>query len=371
MAHTLRPLFFSGTLVSLIPRTLFRSLLSLGLSALLAGFLISCTIRDSTPPPLPKRATTTFVAVGDVLLGRSLGTRMGKESDYTLPFQNVAPMLASADIAFGNLEGPFCGEAPYPGEGMTFRVHPRAIESLQFAGFDVMSVANNHFGDGGDACIAFSLAHLKRANIAAVGTGATFEDAHSAAILVRHGVRFAFLAYTYAARNDAPESKLPVIAGRDPEQVRRDVAAALTRADVVIVSLHDGAEYTRQVARETLDFSHAAIDAGASLVLGHHPHVPQRIEQYKGGWIYYSLGNFAFQQYTPKETQHALIARITFRGAAIEQVEALPAVIEFHSRPRPAASDEVPHILNPIGLSSPFVFPPWPANFPLPTSTPR
>jgi len=296
------------------------------------------------------------LAVGDILLGRSLGGQMETSGDYALPLRNVADELKRADIAVGNLEGPFCAEPPYPRTGMTFRVPPRGIESLAFAGFDVMSLANNHAVDGGDACVTFSRAHLAGAGIAAVGAGANFEEAHAPAILTRRGVRFAFLGYTYADRNDSPGAKGAAVAGRNPEHVRRDVAAALRRADAVIVVLHDGAEYTRSVASVTAEFARAAIDVGAVAVFGHHPHVPQRIEPYRHGWIFYSLGNFVFQQNSPPAVKHALMARLTFSGAQIVRVEALPAVIEFHSQPRPATPAESRTILEPIGLSRPVVF---------------
>jgi poly-gamma-glutamate synthesis protein (capsule biosynthesis protein) len=322
------------------------------LAVLLLG---SCRPVEQISPPEPQRITV--IGVGDILLARRLGMAMEKANDFTLPFQNIAEVLKSADLAVGNLEGPFCENPPYTKEGMVFRVNPRGVEGLLFAGFDVVAVANNHFGDGGDACMAFSLAHLKSSGIAATGAGMNHAEAHAPAIVERKGVRFAFLAYTYAARNDAPESKLGVVAGRDAEQVRRDVAAALAKAHVVIVNLHDGAEYTRQVAAETASFARAALDAGASVVLGHHPHVPQRIERYNGGWIFYSLGNFVFLQNTPPETRHGLMARLTFYGARLERVEALPVVIESDSAPRPATFEEATNILQAIGLTQPVVFP--------------
>ena len=336
----------------------FRLLAILSFCALLIAN--SACKGTSATPRVPPPAKSTLVAVGDILLGRSLGARMEKSRDFAEPFREIAPLLQQADLTFGNLEGPFCEKPPYPAEGMTFRVRPTAIEALRFAGFDVMSAANNHMGDGGNACLEFTISHLASVNILAIGSGKSYADAHAPAILVRRGVRFAFLGYTYADRNDHADSKQPVVAGRNPENVRRDVAVALLNADAVIVSLHDGAEYTRRVAPETAEFAHAAIDAGAVLVLGHHPHVPQRIEQYKHGWIFYSLGNFVFQQYTPPGTQHAIVARVTFSGARVERVEALPAVIQYHSRPRPASSGESARILPPIGLSSPNVDPPWP-----------
>ena len=303
-------------------------------------------------------ARTTLVAVGDILLGRSLGTMMEQTGNYSIAFSEIEPELSSADIAFANLEGPFCAEPPYPGEGMVFRVRPAAIAGLVHAGIDVLSVANNHFDNGGDACIRFSLAHVHKAGIATAGAGETYKEAHSPAIVARHGVRFAFLGYTYAELNDTPEATHPVIAGRNPEHVREDVAAALTQADAVIVSLHDGTEYTARVARETEEFCHAAIDAGAALVLGHHPHVPQRIERYHDGWIFYSLGNFVFQQYTPPEVQTALMARVTFMGARVDRVEATPLVIDWHSTPRLATQEEGVPILARIGLTKPLLWPP-------------
>jgi poly-gamma-glutamate capsule biosynthesis protein CapA/YwtB (metallophosphatase superfamily) len=313
--------------------------------------------RASEMRPLPP-PTTTIVAVGDILLGRSLGVLMEQTGNYSLPFAGISSELSSADITFGNLEGPFCGEPPYPPAGMVFRVRPPAVAGLTGAHFSVMSVANNHFENGGDACMRFSLEHLRKAGIATAGAGVTYEEAHAPAILVRHGVRFAFLGYTYAERNDAPDATHPVIAGRNPENVRRDVRAALARADAVIVSLHDGTEYTARVAPETLEFAHAAIDAGAAVVLGHHPHVPQRIEHYHDGWIFYSLGNFVFQQYEPPETRTALMARLTFAGARLVRAEAVPVVIEWHSQPRLANAEESAPILRRIGLSEPVLWPP-------------
>jgi poly-gamma-glutamate synthesis protein (capsule biosynthesis protein) len=314
------------------------------------------TLPPMAPQPPPR---ITVAAAGDILLARALGERMEKTGDFTLPFAAIAPELKAADIAFGNLEGPFCEKAPYTKEGMIFRVRPRGMESLVFAGLDVVSVANNHFGDGGNACMEFSLARLREAKIAAVGAGLNFDDAHNGAILFRHGVRFAFLGYSYAPRNDAPTAKNAVIAGRDPAQVRFDVAAARARADVVLVSLHDGAEYSRNIAHETQEFARAALDAGATAVFGHHPHVPQRVEAYAGGWIFYSLGNFVFLQKEPAAVRTALLARLTFSGTRLAKVEALPVVIELPGVPRLANDKESAHILKSVGLTSPRI---WSAN---------
>jgi poly-gamma-glutamate synthesis protein (capsule biosynthesis protein) len=295
------------------------------------------------------------VAVGDILLGRKLGKVMAESGDFTLPFHELGEELTAADITFGNLEGPFCEAPPYPDEGMVFRVRPEAVEGLQFAGFDVLSLANNHALDGGFACLRFTLRHLRVAGILPVGAGENFSEAHFPAIIERAGVRFAFLAYTYAEYNDVPGTTRPAVAGRAPEAVRADVAAARQQADVVFVSLHDGAEYTRRVAPETEEFARAAIEAGATAVFGHHPHVPQRVERHGEGWIFYSLGNFVFQQQTPG-TRTGLMARLTFAGARLEQVEAVPIWIEPLSQPRLATREEATTILDAIGLNNPVLW---------------
>jgi len=323
-----------------------------------AGFLSLFALAIVVPPPAPtappppEPPEITLLGVGDILLGRQLGPMMAAADDYTLPMLQIGAYIAAADITFGNLEGPFCDKGPYPANGMIFRFRPAALESLTRAGFDAVSVANNHFGDAGEACMEFSLDHLRASRIAAVGAGRGFEAAHTAAILGRKGVRFAFLGYTYAARSDQPESKGVVVPGRNAEQVRRDVAAAHERADVVIVSLHDGAEYTQRVARETEEFARTAIEAGATAVFGHHPHVPQRVEQYRDGWIFYSLGNFVFQQNSPPATRTALMARLTFSGSELARAEAVPVVIEWFAQPRLATEKEAAAILRSIGLEN-------------------
>lgn len=319
------------------------------------GLLLSLSAcRSSLPPkpaPPPPPKPVTVVAVGDILLGRQIGELMYQANDHTLPFGSIAPTLTAADITLGNLEGPICEKPPYPKAGMVFRVRPRAVEGLLFAGFDVLSVANNHTGDGGETCLRFTLQHLRNSGLLPCGAGAGFDEAHTPVIVERQGTRFAFLAYTYAERNDSPGVARPAVAGRNRLQMRLDVLRARMHADVVLVSLHDGAEYTRRVARETVQFARAAIEAGATAVFGHHPHVAQRVEPYKDGWIFYSLGNFVFQQPVPG-TNEALLARLTFLAGKLVKVEALPVIIEKPSHPRLATDQEAGKILAAVGLNA-------------------
>lgn len=344
-----------------------RLLRILSVVALLAVAAQLVLLQLFLPPPVdpelaewrPRR--TTLLAVGDILLARGIAAEMEAASDQTLPFQPMAETLRAADVTFGNLEGPFCPGPPYTRRGIVFRVDPRGLAGLLHAGFDVLSLANNHSWDGGGECAEYSRALVSGNGILAAGVGKDFKDAHAPRIVERNGVRFAFLAYTYAARNLGhylPRGLwVAQVSHLEVEQMRRDVAAARGEADVVIVSVHEGAEYTLRLRPLQQQFARAAIDAGAAVVLGHHPHVPQRIERYGQGWIFYSLGNFVFWQYQAG-TRQALMAKLTFRGALLEQVEAVPLLIAEPGIPRLATEEEASAILSGLGLRRPLL---WPA----------
>jgi poly-gamma-glutamate synthesis protein (capsule biosynthesis protein) len=133
-------------------------------------------------------------------------------------------------------------------------------------------------------------------------------------VLNRHGVRFGFLGYTFDQQNGNWHDIDPRIALTDPAAVRADVALLRNRADIVIVSMHSGTEYQMKPNAAQTAFAHAAIDAGASLVIGHHPHVVQPCERYHGGVIFYSLGNFVFDQFQREATQHGEMVELQFSG---------------------------------------------------------
>ncbi len=121
---------------------------------------------------------------------------------------------------------------------------------------------------------------------------------HAGVVLVRHGIRFGFLGYTFDQQNgnwhDVDTAHCHGGSGRSATGCR---GTSVERCDVVIVSMHSGIEYKPRPSQKQIDFAHAAIDAGATLVIGHHPHVVQPREMYRGREIYYSLGNFVFDQF--------------------------------------------------------------------------
>ena len=144
---------------------------------------------------------------------------------------------------------------------------------------------------------------------------------------MRHGVSFGFLGYTYDQSNGNWKDFDPRVALADVDTMQADVADMKSRADVVIVSMHHGIEYTPNPSKAQVEFAHAAIDAGATLVIGHHPHVVEPSEQYNGGEIIYSLGNFIFDQYQRLATQHAEVVQVSFVGRRILATHTMPVLI--------------------------------------------
>lgn len=290
----------------------------------------SCQTKDFTTPiaeaetnvlatPTPRSSDPiTIAAVGDVMLGSPFpnDSRMPPNDGADI-LKDVTPVLSAADIAFGNMEGPIidggvsekCG-TPKPGQPIrcfAFRMPTRFAKNLKSAGFDVMSVANNHASDFGEAGRASTRRTLDDLGIKHAGSD---KGQYSTAYLDVRGLKVAFVGFAH--NNIVPNVN-------DLDTARRLVQEADKKADIVVVSFHGGAEGTgaQNVPRRTELFfgeqrgnlplfAHTVIDAGADLVLGHGPHVLRGMEIYKDRLIAYSLGNFATYGWFKLEAETAL-----------------------------------------------------------------
>lgn len=281
--------------------------------------------RGIVAPSVP--VANTLVFAGDVMLTRDVGRRIRESHDTALPFRNIAPYLSSADLSFVNLESPFSKTGKRTQSGIIFNADPANIAGLVLAGVDVASTANNHARDCGAKGVEFTYSWLKSHGIQPVGTALSAACTHQGIVVTRHGVRFGFLAYTYDQSNGNWHDNDERVANIDSVVMRQDVASLRRRCDVVIVSMHNGVEYQRRSNVQQKEFAHAAIDAGALLVIGHHPHVRQETESYRNGFIFYSLGNFVFDQYQRWETQWGEIAQVSFLGQTIDSIRLLPVQI--------------------------------------------
>lgn len=280
----------------------------------------------------------TLLFVGDVMLSRAVGDIMERTGNWNYPFLNTAEFLRSVDITFGNLEGPISSGGTKIGSIYSFRVDPRVVEGLVYAGFDVLSIANNHILDYGRDALIDTIQILQTAGIDLVGGGLSYKLAHEPVIKTADGIKVAYLAYTpLIPATLGFREAAPAVAFLDLETAVSDVRVAKALSDIVIVSLHWGDEYQESPTEREKEIGRALIDAGASLIVGHHPHIVQEIEKYNRGFIAYSLGNFVFDQNFSKETMEGIILQATVRKNKI--VEVKPIKIKINSSFQPYLAD--------------------------------
>ena len=266
------------------------------------------------PEPVRTLARASLGAVGDVLMHEAVKrsaeahARDAADGGYAWLYAQVADLLSEPSLTFANIETPVA-----PGTmGMTrefvFNAPPEAVSALTHAGVDVVAVANNHAFDQGRPGFEETLRRVEAAGLAAVGAGVEGKAAGPVR-LSAGGLTLAFLGYATFFNQEGNACPKPA---RDAEPCRQaslldrarivdDVRAAAAGGDAVVVSLHWGVEYDSQPRAEDIELAHALVDAGALVVLGHHPHVLQPIELHRApdgrvGVIAYSLGNFVSNQ---------------------------------------------------------------------------
>jgi hypothetical protein len=281
-------------------------------------------LRDGRAPAAGE-AVVEVMAVGDVMLGRDV-------AGVAEPLSGVAPLLRGADLALGNLE---CvigeGGTPRPGP-YRLRAPSSAAGILREAGFDLLGLANNHALDYGPKGLAETVSRLQEAGIGTVGAGPDPTAAAQPVIRDAGGLRLAFLAFNMVQDpDDTPWAGGWTRAMWDEGRAVNAIAAARAEADAVIVSLHWGYEYEIRPDPAQRDAARALLDAGADLVIGHHPHVVQGTEIRGGGFVAYSLGNLVFDQ-QQAETRQGLALRALFDGEGLRAVQALPVWAGSHPR---------------------------------------
>lgn len=264
---------------------------------------------------------------------------------------NVAEVFQKADLAFVNLEAPF-QTGPNPEYNLIFRASPEHVSALTSAGIDVVSFANNHSRNQGAAGIRTTLDLLGKRRIAVAGAGLTSKQAYAPQYLRAASQPVAVLAYTYSERTLTKDSAQPTIAALDTTVMQAEVHKAVRRGAFVIVSMHAGAEYTRTPNRQQVAFAHDAIDAGAGLVVGHHPHWAQNVETYRGRPILYSLGNLVFDQGWSAETQQGAVAVAQVENRRVVRLQLRPVKIEHYAQPRWMTPAEAAAFFRRTGLSS-------------------
>jgi poly-gamma-glutamate synthesis protein (capsule biosynthesis protein) len=307
-------------------------------------------------------AVVTTNIVGDIMTGRRVGDSLEQRGDPSAVFRPLAKRLATADITVGNLESTLSMSGPPTQGGDSFGADTSVLEGLRLAGFDLMSVANNHLGDFGDDAIVETLERLDDAGFRTVGAGADLAQAAEPVVITVHGVRVGFVATdsigeTPAAGRNSPGTNrinAPPRTGPLNRQALDRVADSVREldADVVIALPHWGTQYTNRPERSQRRIARALADAGVDVVVGGHPHWVQGWESIGGATVVHSLGNFVFDMDFMRETNEGIVVEIVSRGGRVVAIEPVPYVIDARFTPRPAGADRARDIFERIRQAS-------------------
>lgn len=255
----------------------------------------------------------SIIFTGDVMLGRSVDTRIRKYHDPKWPFKNISDLLSSSDLTIINLESPFRSGCRPTDTGMTFCADPQNVAGLVAAGIDYASLANNHINNQGDIGLEETITTLKNNGITPTGLNKpVFTNIKNTSL--------AILSF----------SDLPQI---EDKLVKNQIEEAASVAELTIATFHWGNEYQAEPTVRQINLAHLAIESGADIVVGHHPHWTQTEEYYQGKPIYYSLGNLVFDQMWSEETRLGHILKVVFEKDTLIKNEIIPIKIYDYGQP--------------------------------------
>lgn len=263
---------------------------------------------------------TVLTVSGDIITARSVNAQSIRKNDPIWSFRNIGSILGMGDLTLINLETPLVRDCPITDEGMIFCGRTENIEGLIFSGVDIVNVANNHFGNYGLEGVYETTELLKNSGM--LVSGLTNQPVYTEV----NGVKFSFLGFNDIERQVG-------VSHTDKEIMISQISEADTNSDIVVVSFHWGDEYTALPNTRQVELAHLAIDYGADLIIGNHPHWIQGEEYYKGKYIKYAHGNTIFDQMWSEETKKGVIGVYTFKGHALDSVHFIDTYIKDYGQP--------------------------------------
>jgi len=311
----------------------------------------------------PVGEVTTVTVAGDIMLGRGVGAR--HVADPGRPLQPLADRLRSAELTVGNLESTLSddGVPQQPGDD-SFAANPAVVGALAAAGFDVLSLANNHTGDYGEGALRDTMRRLDHSPIRRVGAGVDAEAAWRPVVLTRDGIRIGFVAFNAIGETPRATASQPGAAevrmrprtgpldGGDLKRLTSTIEELTKRADIVIGLPHWGEQYTNAPVPDQRRVGRAMLDAGADIVVGGHPHWVQGIQTHRGGLVINSLGNFVFDMDFSQETEEGVLLELVWWGSELMGARFVPYVIDNDYVPRLAHGPRAQATLNRIWSAS-------------------
>ncbi|MCL6476913.1 MAG: CapA family protein [Peptococcaceae bacterium] len=298
-----------------------------------------------------------FSLVGDVMLASGVGEAVAAYGPG-YPWRDVAGVLRESDIVVANLECSISNRGePEKDKQFTFRADPGVLKGAVNAGVDVFTLANNHVLDFGPAAMLDTIRYIRESKIAFTGAGLNESEAIAPAMLHVNGKKVAVLAFSRIIPRShwiAAKNNPGLASGHNYKLMMDSVKAAEGYADITIVSLHWGKETAEYPDRKEIDLARRLVDAGADIVMGHHPHVLQGLEIYKGKVIAYSLGNFIFTVSSIQKAREGAILQVIAGSDGTYKARVLPTFVD-NGTTRLLWGDDRKRVLDRINaLSAPF-----------------
>ena len=247
----------------------------------------------------------------------------------------VREYLSGADLTLANFENPVIRDAVYHPDATTFTGDLRLMPVLDQAGLDGVTLGNNHILDAGTTGLNETMRHLDDARIAHAGAGMDLAEARKPMVFDLGGTKIGVLSYLdvpfydWAWATQTAPGTAPLLQNVMEEDIKR----LRPSVDLILVMPHWGKEYMATPEPQQVDLAHAALDAGADLVIGDHAHWPKGIEMYEGKPIFYGVGNFLFDQSWSEETSTGIFAEITLYGDDVVQVRPVPFIMLDYAQP--------------------------------------
>jgi len=279
-----------------------------------------------------------LILTGDIMLGGEFPALKDERNlGWEYPFRKVKPLFEETDIIFGNLECPLSRDGPVADKNCILYAPPDSVSALKYLNYNLVSLGNNHINDYGEGGLIKTIEILKNEEILLFGAGRNLKEANREVIIERNGLKICFLGYT-----TSEEHVQSIIAGQntagcvpyDFSKIKYDIDRVRNKSDIISISLHWGFQNYLYPSPQQKELAHKIIDAGAHIIIGHHPHVIQGFERYKHGIIFYSLGNFFFPNFHKKsgipykfewqeENNKSIIARCKISKVKVEEIEIL------------------------------------------------
>ena len=325
----------------------------------LASATPAITVEVTPPPTPPSPPLITLLFTGQIVPGRCVQTGVETMGNADYIYDNIRDLISGADYAIGTLNGSLSNSSPKTGCIRTFILvgSPEHADAMRRAGFDAMSVATNHIkncvlSNCGQRTFWDTIENLKRVGIAPVGAGRNLAEAMQPVVFTVQGVRFAVISLGEIEPMAFASQEKPGIAVLNEDNLRAAIAAARQVGDVVIVMPHWGPEYSATPNWNQRKYAKIAVEAGADLVVGNHPHTVQAIQMINEVPVFYGLGNFVFDQSWSLKVSGSVILQVTFEGSHYKGYTLTPVISQMDGKVLRANKEQAAQILTSIEKAS-------------------